>query len=90
MRYFDDLAKSLKPWWPALANSAASTEERSNMLALEHKGTIYVAIFSKFVPIGDPDTFLELGGNWNAVKKLSDAEFASIVQPLLAKSTILK
>lgn len=86
---FDSKALSLKPWWPALANAAAAPEERTSMLAFEYKGTVYLAIFAKFVPVGDQDTFLELGGNWNAVKSLTDAEFNSIVKPYLAKKTVI-
>lgn len=96
---YKEIVQKLKPHWalltgpwqnPPPAKPAPVPAKESSMIAFEYKGTVYVPVFAKFVPLADEDTFRELGGNWNSVKKLSDAEFESIVRPFLAQSSVLK
>lgn len=84
--FFIDLLKELKPYWDYLTQGAGSTPV---MLAFKFGTTVYVQVFSKFVPISDQDTFLELGGSWTYVKTLTQAEFDSIIKPYLAKTSVL-
>ena len=99
IEYFKSLILELKPFWPTLLLEEASGQiepqpnpepaKEKKMFAFKHKGTVYVQIFAKFVPISDENTFLELGGSWNYVKDLSDAEFNSIIKPYLAEKSVL-
>jgi len=81
---------------PYIEKTLTLPNEENYMLAFLHEdpasktNTVYVPVFSKFVGIADENTFLELGGQWNQVKKVTDAEFESIIKPYLAEQTILK
>lgn len=82
---YNQLIKSLE-----LNRKENQQEGKSDMITFEYNGTFFVPVFRKFVPIADENTFLELGGDWSSVKKLSEAEYNSIIVPFLATQTILK